>query len=57
MRRGERDSGALEVPTTAEQQRVKEFEPEVRELHRANEVLRRVSTSFGQAEFDRRMKS
>ena len=45
------------MPTTAEQQRVKEFEPEVRELHRGNEVLKRASTSFGQAQFDRRMKS
>lgn len=32
VRRGERDSGARPGPTTAEQQRIKELEREVREL-------------------------
>ena len=35
VRQGERDAGAREGPTTAEQQRVKELEREVRELRRA----------------------
>ena len=39
VRQGERDSGAREGPTTAERQRVKELEREVRELRRANEIL------------------
>jgi transposase len=39
VRRGERDGGVREGPTTAQQQRVKEFEREVRELRRANEIL------------------
>ena len=35
-------------------QRVKELEREVRELKRANEILRKASAFFAQAEFDRR---
>ena len=57
VRQGERDSGAREGPTTAEQQRVKELEREVRELRRANEILKLASAFFAQAELDRRLKS
>lgn len=39
--------------TTAEQQRVKQLEREVRELRRANEILRKASAYFAQAELDR----
>ena len=35
-------------------QRVKELEREVRELKRANEILRKASAFFAQAELDRR---
>ena len=56
VRQGERDSGVREGPTTAEQQRVKELEREVRELRRANEILKLASAFFAQAELDRRLK-
>jgi transposase len=57
VRQGERDSGAREGPTTSEQQRLKELEREVRELRRANEILRLAGAYFAQAELDRRLKS
>ncbi len=57
VREGERDSGVRDGPTTAEQQRVKELEREVRELRRANEILKLASAFFAQAELDRRLKS
>ena len=40
--------------TTAERQRVKELEREVRDLKRTNEILRKASAYFAQAELDRR---
>ena len=57
VRQGERDSGVREGPTTAEQQRVKELEREVRELRRANEILKLASAFFARAELDRHLKS
>jgi transposase len=57
VRQGERDSGVREGPTTAEAQRVRELEREVRELRRANEILKLASAFFAQAELDRRLKS
>ena len=51
------DFGARAGTTTAEQQRVKELESEVRELRRANEILKLASAFFAQAELDRRLKS
>ena len=57
VRQGERDSGAREGATTSEQQRVKELEREVRELRRANEILKLAGAYFAQAELDRRLKS
>ena len=57
VRQGERDAGVREGATTAEQQRVKELEREVRELRRANEILKLASAFFAQAELDRRLKS
>ncbi len=57
VRQGERDGGVREGPTTTEQQRVKELEREVRELRRANEILKLASAFFAQAELDRRLKS
>jgi len=35
---------------------MKDLEQEVRELHRANEILRKASACFAQAELDRRPK-
>jgi transposase-like protein len=43
--------------TTAEVRRVKELEREVKELRRANEILKLASAFFAQAELDRRLKS
>ncbi len=42
--------------TTAERERLKELERENRELKRANEILRKASAFFAQAELDRRSK-
>jgi transposase-like protein len=57
VRQQERDSGQREGVTTAEAARVKELEREVRELRRANEILKLASAFFAQAELDRRLKS
>ncbi len=57
VRQHERDSGQREGPSTAEHKRVKELEREVRELRRANEILKLASAFFAQAELDRRFKS
>ena len=50
------DAGTREGLTTAEAQRVKELEREVKELRRANEILKLASAFFAQAELDRRLK-
>jgi transposase len=57
IRRAERDQGLRDGPSTAEQQRIKALEREVRELRRANEILKLASAFFAQAELDRRLKS
>jgi transposase len=49
------DEGAVPGVTTEEAARVKELEQEVRELRRANEILRRAATFFG-AELDRQQR-
>ena len=43
--------------TTSEAQRVKKLEREVKELRRADEILKVASAFFAQAELDRRFKS
>lgn len=43
--------------TTSEAQRVKDLEREVRELRKANEILKLASAFFARAELDRRIKS
>ena len=43
--------------TTEEQQRLKQLERENRELKRANEILRKASAFFAQAELDRKPRS
>jgi transposase-like protein len=57
VRRHERDSGQREGPTTADLKRVKDLEREVKELRRANDILKLASAFFAQAELDRRTKS
>ena len=54
VRQVERDSGKRSGLTTDEKQRLKDLEREVRELRRANEILRKASAFFAQAELDRR---
>jgi len=56
VRQAEKDQGTRPGLTTAERERVKELEREVRELKRANEILRKASAYFAQAELDRRPK-
>jgi len=57
VKRQEVDSGMREGTTTADAQRMKELEREVKELRRANEILKVASAFFAQAELDRRFKS
>jgi transposase-like protein len=54
VRQAERDTGQRGGLTTDERQRMKELEREVRELKRVNEILRKASAFFAQAELDRR---
>ena len=54
VRQTERDMGQRGGLTTDEKQRMKELEREVRELKRVNEILRKASAFFAQAELDRR---
>ena len=56
VRQVERDSGSRPGMTTDDRERMKELEREVRELKRANEILRKASAYFAQAELDRRPK-
>jgi len=56
VRQSERDSGKREGATTDEKERVKALEREVRELRQANEILRKASAYFAQAELDRPLK-
>ncbi len=56
VRRTEVDSGRRGGVTSEERARTKELEREVRELRRANEILRKASAYFAQAELDRRPK-
>jgi transposase len=56
VRQAERDSGRRSGLTTEERERLKALEREVRELRRANEILRKASAYFAQAELDRRAK-
>ncbi len=52
----EADSGARKGVTNEERVRIKELEREVRELRQANEILKKASAYFAQAELDRPLK-
>jgi transposase-like protein len=52
----ERDTGQWPGPATVEEERVKGLEREVRELRKANEILRLASAFFAQAELGRHFK-
>jgi transposase len=56
VRQVEVDSGRRGGTTSDDRTRIKELEREVRELRRANEILRKASAFFAQAELDRRRK-
>jgi transposase len=56
VRQAERDAGTRPGLTTDERQRLKHLERENFELKRANEILRKASAFFAQAELDRRAK-
>jgi transposase len=56
VREAERDTGQRPGLTTSERARLTALEREVQELRRANEILRKASAYFAQAELDRRGK-
>ena len=56
VRQSERDNGDRPGLTTSERERFKQLERENLELKRANEILRKASAYFAQAELDRRHK-
>ena len=54
VRLTEIDTGRRGGQTSEDRSRIKELEREVRELRRVNEILRKASAFFAQAELDRR---
>ena len=56
VKQAEIDAGQAPGTTTAESQRIVELEREVRELRRANEILKTASAFFAAAELDRKLK-
>ena len=56
VRQSERDQGMHEGLSTLDRERLKALERENRELKRANEILRKASAFFAQAELDRKAK-
>ena len=56
VKKAERDTGRGPGPTTEMATRLKSLERENQELRQANEILRKASACFAQAELDRRFK-
>ena len=56
VRKAESDSGVRAGASDGERERLKALERENRELRQANEILRKASAYFAQAELDRRFK-
>ena len=56
VRQAERDQGLRDGLTSSDRERLKALERENRELKRANEILRKASAFFAQAELDRKAK-
>lgn len=56
LRQAERDQGLRPGLTSEERERLKQLERENRELRRVNEILRKASAFFAQAELDRPRK-
>ena len=57
VKRVEVDTGVRDGITTSEREQMKALEREVKELRKANEILKLASAFFAQAELDRRLKS
>ena len=57
VKRDQIDTGVREGITTSEREQMKALEREVKELRKANEILKLASAFFAQAELDRRLKS
>ncbi len=57
VKQAEVNSGQRVGTTTSDAQRIKDLEREVKELRRANDILKTASAFFAQAELDRRLKS
>src|SRR5690554_6707422 len=55
VRRWEVDHGVRDGITSAESERIKALEREVKELRRANEILKTASAFFAQAALDREL--
>ena len=51
------DTGVRDGLSSNERERIKSLEREVKELRRANDILKTASAFFAQAELDRRLKS
>jgi transposase len=56
VRQAEIDGGEAPGTTTGDAERIKRLEQENRELRRANEILRKASAYFAQAELERPSK-
>ncbi len=56
VKRGEIDAGVRPGLTSDERERMRALEKENRELRQANEILRKASAFFAQAELDRKPK-
>ncbi len=56
VRRAERDQGLRSGMSSSDRERLKALERENRELKRANDILRKASAYFAQAELDRRVR-
>jgi transposase-like protein len=56
VRQAERDSGSRPGMTSDDRDRIRALERENRELRQANEILRKASAYFAQAELDRPFK-
>jgi transposase len=56
VKQSEVDAGGRPGVRTPEAKRIKDLEREVKELRRANEILKLASAFFAQAELDRRLK-
>jgi len=56
VKQAEIDQGVRDGLSSADRERLKELERENRELRQANEILRKASAFFAQAELDRRPK-